>query len=484
MTNEFKSLLRNVVGGVTLASLFSYLTFIAPSSDENKDNISQIEEQQVKNLEDQNNENDMSNSSGRGNRGLANFSDEIQTKRDNRKDRSRTSVGANTSRPAREVSREARDPAYNAREIEGSSNYRPSNSSGSFSLGPANSLTGNSAPSPTTTSDSSGSSSGGSGSGSGVFKESGGNECSFCVTSKPSNSADEETNDNGGTFTNSGSGSSNDTAVTEVTCSHDMAEGSYATPISVTISCSESATIWYCLDTGGSSCTPSIQYTAPINLPTDGDYGISYYAQASASTTDVDDLLYRIDTTSPDLSVSHDVIYAQTTQVPLQNTTASTDFGMPDYYYHQINFKSFDPLTAATPWTCNEVLNDYATATPSPQVIQTNFSTSGLAVTDQIIQTVDMPNLVIGDNHIVTVLEDRVLGVVSCQVQNVVVKDFAIADFTGTGTTPVTTGVRRTLGSFVGFGHFQAVPNSATSGQLSNTQGTTSSKQGLYTLTH
>ena len=105
-------------------------------------------------------------------------------------------------------------------------------------------------------------------------------------------------------------------------------------------------------------------------------------------------------------------------------------------------------------------------------------------MTDQIIQTVDMPNLVIGDNHIVTVLEDRVLGVVSCQVQNVVVKDFAIADFTGTGATPVTTGVRRTLGSFVGFGHFQAVPNSATSGQLSNTQGTTSSKQGLYTLTH
>ncbi|AYF43954.1 hypothetical protein BALOs_0944 [Halobacteriovorax sp. BALOs_7] len=470
MTNEFKSLLRNVVGGVTLASLFSYLTFIAPSSDENKDNISQIDEQQVKNLEDQNNENDMSNSSGRGNRGLANFSDEIQTKRDNRKDRSRTSVGANTSRPARE----ARDPAYNSREIEGSSNsgnfFDGNNSQAST---PPFVPSPDSQPSPTPESKPN--------SPSNPSPNNPG--CKRCVSPGPDSPTSPTLPPS---IPNPGSSgpSSNDVAVTEVTCSHDMAEGSYATPISVTISCSESATIWYCLDTGGSSCTPSIQYTAPINLPTDGDYGISYYAQASASTTDVDDLLYRIDTTSPDLSVSHDVIYAQTTQVPLQNTTASTDFGMPDYYYHQINFKSFDPLTAATPWTCNEVLNDYATATPSPQVIQTNFSTSGLAVTDQIIQTVDMPNLVIGDNHIVTVLEDRVLGVVSCQVQNVVVKDFAIADFTGTGATPVTTGVRRTLGSFVGFGHFQAVPNSATSGQLSNTQGTTSSKQGLYTLTH
>lgn len=465
MTNEFKALLRNVLGAVALASLFSYLTFVAPS-DEQSDKLSLDEEFQEKNINEFDRSGNEPGGSNGAKRELANFSDEVSKEQVARKDRSRTSVGARTSRP----DREARDPAYNSREIEGSSN------SGNFFVGnniqastPPFIPSPDSPPPPES-------------------KPKGpppdkNRECKHCVSGPP-NLPEDPTPPTNSNSPDEPDSRSNSVAVTQVTCSQDMAEGSYATAISVTISCSETATIFYCLDTGGSPCTPTIQYTAPINLPTDGSYGISYYADASASSTEVDDLLYTIDTTGPDLSVSHDVIYAQTTQVPLQNTTTSTDFGVPDYYYHQINFKSFNPLTASTPWTCSEVLSDYATASPTPQVIQSDFPTSGLTVADQIIQTNDMPSLVIGDNHIMTVLEDRALGVVSCQVQNVVVRDFAIADFTGTGGTPVTTGVRRTLGSFVGFGHFQATPNTSSAGQLSNTQGATSNKQGLYTLTH
>lgn len=275
-----------------------------------------------------------------------------------------------------------------------------------------------------------------------------------------------------------------------LTCSFDKSQGTYGTPISVTLTCSEAAKITYCLQAGGGVCdprsSPSI-YSAPVNITVDGSYSLSFFGEANSSgnVTSIQDLSYVIDTTLPDLLVNFPKINVQTTELPFLNQTQSTDFGKANHYYYQINFKKHDPTPSGLAWTCEDMKSAYTGLTsPAPQVIQNSFDLSSLLVSDQIEQSVDMPKLDPGDNWIVTIIEDQNRNLLSCQAQKVIVKDFYISSFTGTGATPVNAGVRTTAGSFISYGHFQATPSSSTSGDLENTQGTNVQQSGFFGITY
>ncbi|EPZ49982.1 hypothetical protein M902_0912 [Bacteriovorax sp. BAL6_X] len=485
MSSEFRSLLRNIFGAGALAAVVSYFSFLAPESStspedkmlsDSLDSQERFEGQEVDEY-------------GRSKRRPSSFEEEISRQFPTRKrknEASRVNVGGKV----------VRDPAYEAQQLEGSSyeenlgggSGRGSISAGGSYAGPSNSGgdTGHS---------------GGDSSGTNNFSsDSGGTSSTNSVASisnddlgVKSGSSISTTDDSDDTDTSSsssnGSGSSSDPVITPVTCSVDRAEGMYSATINVTITCSENSKISYCLQAGGGFCdpvsTPTI-YSGPIAVGTvDGEFGLSYFAESlsTTSSTEVAELTYHIDSTPPDLMVTFPKVYAQTTFNSVSNYTQSADFGKSNYYYHQINFKGTNPGAGGLNWTCDQIYHDYNVSGFTS--IASDVDVSGLdPATQQIDQLIGITDFVTGDNYIATVIEDRNLGIISCQVQNVVVRDFAIAAFTGTGKTSVISGVRTTYGGFVGYGHFQATPNTSNSGQLSNEQGITSNKQGLYTITH
>ena len=91
-----------------------------------------------------------------------------------------------------------------------------------------------------------------------------------------------------------------------IDCTADKAEGLYGSNILVNLSCSETANITYCIQTGGSCCDPyntPTPYSGSINLNAgDAEYCVSFYGisnDGGSSTTT--DLTYTIDSTLPAL---------------------------------------------------------------------------------------------------------------------------------------------------------------------------------------
>jgi hypothetical protein len=282
----------------------------------------------------------------------------------------------------------------------------------------------------------------------------------------------------------SGSGGSS-----PLTCSFDKSEGVYSTPFAVTLTCSEAVNITFCLKTGGGFCDPNALptvYTIPIIINAgDNTYTISFFAESieSGIITLVKELSYAINTTVPAILIDFPKVNLQTTQLPFFNHTQSTDFGLSNHFYHQINFKSHDPTASGLNWTCNEMYNDYLTlSTPTAIVVQNEFDVSGLLPAAQIDQSIDLARLDPGDNYIVTIIENRDLNLFACQVQNVTIADFFTSQFIVSGSTSVIGGVRTTAGGFISMGHFQVAPNTSVSGTSENTQTGVALQNNIYDI--
>lgn len=277
--------------------------------------------------------------------------------------------------------------------------------------------------------------------------------------------------------------------VKEISCNVDKDEGNFGAGISVNIIPTEvSAQITYCVGVGASSFCDvygsGTDYTSTLNFSSDGIYNLTFYCRSSDGyTTEEQTLTYTIDSSLPALIVDFPRIQTQTTEEPITNATQSTDFGKANHFYQQLNLKSHDPTSSGLDWSCEEIKNQYASlVTPSAVVIQGEIPTEGLSALDQIDQTIDVSNLEAGENFIVTLFEDKTRNLISCQVQKVIREDTFNAAFTGTGSTPVSSGVRSIAGGFVGYGHFQATANSVNKGANENQQGFQVNKADLFNI--
>lgn len=259
-------------------------------------------------------------------------------------------------------------------------------------------------------------------------------------------------------------------------CTFDKAEGTYSKNIQVNIKCSENARINFCISTEDSTCDPLVSssaYNSGINLIGNNSYYISYYGESieTGELTEIINLKYIIDSTPPNLVVNYPKIILQTSQLPFENHTYSTDFGKDNFYYHQINLKNHNPTSSGLGWSCSQIFYKYQTlVSPSPTIIQNNYSISSLGLNEKIDQKVDMARLEIGNNYMVTFIENRDAGTFSCQTQNIKINDFFISSFTGTGTTPIISGVKKTSGGFGAYGVFQRTPASISTGSQKNEQ--------------
>lgn len=291
-------------------------------------------------------------------------------------------------------------------------------------------------------------------------------------------------------FNNIGNGNdpnpnSHSTSDVAPVCTADKASGTYTSEVDISLSCNQSAKIFYCVGTGGSCCDPSatpIEYTGTFSIGSvDDNYCLSFYGQSTQSllTSDYQDLNLLVNSTLPSLITHFPKVQIQTTQLPLMAHTQSLDFGTPNYFLHQINTKEHDPSSLV--WNCEDVLNNYSLLSGANATLL-DFDVSALATTDQIDQQILLPSLQYGENFFTTILEDRDRLLTGCQQQKIVVEDFQI--FSISASAPVASSNDGSFSGFVSYGHFQEIPNATQTGSGQSVKSTQVLEEGFLSMTH
>lgn len=306
-------------------------------------------------------------------------------------------------------------------------------------------------------------------------------------TTSPTATATNTTASSQSTATSSGA------ATQTNTCSASITGGSFSNPIGVTLSCTVNSTIKYCvgLDTGNGCCDPTVAattYSSQIVIgPSNGNYCLSYYGVSStAGTTSPYQNSYTINTTLPNLQVSHPKIYYQTTQLtPGSAFVTSTDFGKTGYGIGLINLMSHDPGPLAENLTCDQIVNNYVgLPLPTPSVILSLLDTSLDNPTIQIQIPYQLPQLEYGSNFITTYMENNnfVTPIYSCSTTNVTLSDFEYFQEELAFGDAGTNSVREFTGGLSAFGFFedQSVVFRSPAGVTYNTQTNETIGYGLF----
>lgn len=256
----------------------------------------------------------------------------------------------------------------------------------------------------------------------------------------------------------SSSGSSSGTSESVTICAADIGSGSFATPISVSLSCSTAATIKYCLSEN-TCCDPysGSAYTGPIVI---GEQVTSYCLSfvgttASGKSSTTTQKSYSFNADLPDLQVSHKVQYYQTTQMRGLLQMTSDNFGGENLAAGVINLRTHDP--AALGMTCADIVNDHAQlSSPSSALVLNDQDVSSLSSTDQLDVYFTLPQLQYGNNYLSTYLKNTLFAdLVACSTTNVVLEDFPYFDAQIAHGEVGNNDVREFSGGFTAVGFFE-----------------------------
>lgn len=274
-------------------------------------------------------------------------------------------------------------------------------------------------------------------------------------------------------------------------CFTNRAQGVYGGTTNVTLDCSELSDIKYCITTGATPCDPIStpnDYTAPVAIgPSDGVYSLSFYGVAGSDgeQSPVYHKRFQVDSGALSMETIYNNLFVQTTELPSMNDTTSVSFGSANHFYSQVNLTdAHDPGIEGYDLACGALLSEVPNfREPAAIGIESDMDVSVLSSGDTIEQPMEIERVEMGKaNILATFVENRAASKVVCQWEAVNVLDFPMGAFSSGGATGVISGVRTTMGHFVGFGHFQATPNSAVVGVKENTQSTTSLKDDLISI--
>lgn len=309
-----------------------------------------------------------------------------------------------------------------------------------------------------------------------------------------SGSSDQSSSSSVDGFTNvssPGSGgnvSSSPTTPPPLVCQHDQASGLYSTAISINLSCTESADIYYCVSSSGACCnaeTDGSLYTGSFDVGlTDGEYCVSYFGDGAQSNSNENNVLYTIDTSLPNLNVNFEKISIQSTHASLNGVITSSDFGSEHYYLHQVNTKSFDPIDAM--WSCEDILLDHENLTsPASFSTITDYAVEVLSPIDEILQSIGLHSLDYGENFITSIMEDRQRNMYSCHTVEIELADISMPAIIPLGTKSALTSAHRSYGGFASFSYFHnGNPASTQSGQGSSEDSNVLMQSNFLSITY
>ena len=243
-----------------------------------------------------------------------------------------------------------------------------------------------------------------------------------------------------------------------LSCSASVPNGSYSYALSVTLSCSSSATIKYCLSEG-SCCDPNsgsgktYSNSSPIVIgENNSQYCLSYYAVGKSSKTDVTQKLYTISKQVPDLYVETPVTWMQTTEAPINSNIISLNFGKNDFSLAQISYFSHDIGPDGDHLSCEEVATEMSSYTsPSPLHTLSLLSVSGLSTSQQVEVPLSPASLEYGTNYIATYMVNTssAIPTYACSISEITLMDFPFFD------SSVISDSGEFVGGFTPFGFYE-----------------------------
>lgn len=299
-------------------------------------------------------------------------------------------------------------------------------------------------------------------SGSGSSSSSGDSNVVSSVGSTPVAETDTETETN--TNTNSSKGGSTAPAATVTNaCSPSILGGSFGNPIGVTITCDLPSNVKYCLSDSGTCCDPETSgttYSTSVVIgPKNANYCLSFVGEnATTGTTTVSEYNYQINSTFPNLTVTYDKTYYQSTELDAITVAHSTNFGSSDFSMHQLNLKSHNPGLAGLDYDCDEIMTNYSSLT-TPSVIEVllDFDIAGLSAASQVEIPLALSQMDYGDNYITTFVVNNnfVAPLRSCATTRVILEDFEYFQADVSHGESGTNSVREFEGGFLTYGFFE-----------------------------
>lgn len=247
-----------------------------------------------------------------------------------------------------------------------------------------------------------------------------------------------------------------------LSCSASVGGGAFGNPIQVSITCSATANIRYCVQEG-SCCDPEYQgytYSAPVVIGADsGNYCLSFYGETSSyKTSSIVQQSYTINNTYPDLQLTFPKVHYQTTQLAGSYELLSNDFGKSNYWVGGINLKTHDPGPSGLNMDCQEIVETYVTLpAPTPSVVFNPMDMALINFGDKLIVPLQRSSLMYGENFVTSyVLNDNYAApLYSCSTKKISLKDFEYFAQESSHGEAVTNQVRQFSGSFVAYSFFE-----------------------------
>lgn len=252
------------------------------------------------------------------------------------------------------------------------------------------------------------------------------------------------------------SSSTGTVAPSKLECFSNIGGGAYSAPLTLSFSCSATATISYCI-AEGTCCSPSTgsTYTAPFNLGANGTtYCVSFSGSDSfGNSSEITQQTYSFSNLTPDIQVVHQKIWYQTTQLEGKLSLGSSDYGEPSIEGGVLNFKGSDPVIAGYP-SCAEQVEDSAPLTPLSIMPQTDLS--HLTSSMQLDVYYSDLKLIYGDNYITSYLVSTAFDpTYSCNTTKIRLEDFDYFD-TNPMIVKTTGSVHEFSGGFTPISFFEA----------------------------
>lgn len=287
------------------------------------------------------------------------------------------------------------------------------------------------------------------------------------------------------------SGGSSTPSTKPFTCSADVGSGAFKNPIQVSLSCTNTASVRYCL-AEGACCDPETgaTYTAAIPVgQSPKSYCLSFVGEMEDGTlSSVVQKNYAFNPGLPHLMVTQPQTTYQTTELNAKSMVASDDFGKDDFTMGVINLFNHEPVASGLT-TCEEIVTDHSSivATPLPLFAIPEVATGSYTPSSQLTLSVGKSKLQYGDNWLTTFLKNASFDEMfyACSTTKVVLEDFlyfqAGASFGGPGSNQI----REFEGGFTELGYFEAEPTlyrGPASGQATEVVSNQRLKSGLFSI--
>lgn len=264
-----------------------------------------------------------------------------------------------------------------------------------------------------------------------------------------------------GTETNGDVGTASPPPTQYITCNVGTGGGTFNTPQNVSLSCSSSATVRYCL-AQNTCCDPDngALYTGPISIGNqEGTYCLSFYGLSSDGDRSVEkQISYTFTADVPHLLVSHPKIRYQTTELQGKAIITSNDFGVQAFELSQINLQTHDPSLSGLDLDCDEIAAAPVTLnTPTPTTILGPLDINTLTSGSQVENMLGTTKLVYGDNYITTLITNPHFtpALRSCSTTNVILWDFEFFNSEPVQAEVGSATVREFEGGFTALGFFE-----------------------------